>query len=60
MQLKFKRESSLGQSLFRRLIKFLLILIALLVSFFLLEKINFSSPSKDYKIDITNETIKLK
>ena len=60
MQLKFDRQSSIGQSLGRTMIKFLLILIVILVAFFLIEKISFPSPNKNINKDITNEIIKLK
>jgi hypothetical protein len=60
MQLKYNRQQSIGSSITRLLIKIVLILIVLLVSIFIIEKINFPSPKQDYKIDITNEIIKLK
>ena len=60
MQLKYNRQQSIGSSITRLLIKIVLILIILLVSIFIIEKINFPSPKQDYKIDITNEIKKLK
>ena len=60
MQLKYNRQPSIGSSITRLLIKIVLILIILLVSIFIIEKINFPSPKQDYKIDITNEIKKLK
>ena len=60
MQLKYNRQQSIGSSIARLLIKIVLILIVLLVSIFIIEKINFPSPKQDYKIDITNEIKKLK
>ena len=60
MQLKYNRQQSIGSSITRLLIKIVLILIVLLVSIFIIEKINFPSPKQDYKIDITNEIKKLK
>ena len=60
MQLKYNRQQSIGGSIARLLIKIVLILIMILVSIFIIEKINFPSPKQDYKIDITNEIKKLK
>ena len=60
MQLKLNRQKSIGQSLFRTTIKFVLFLILLITFFFVLEKVNFPSPNKKFNIDISNEIIKLK
>ena len=60
MQLKYNRQRSLGSSLARILVKFVLFLILVVVGIFLVEKINFPSPEQNYKIDITNENKKLK
>ena len=60
MQLKYNRQSSLGSSLGRILIKLILILIFVVAGIFLIEKIDFPSPGKNYKIDITDEIKKLK
>ncbi len=60
MQLKYNRQRSLGSSLARILVKFVLFLILVVVGIFLVEKINFPSPEQNYKIDITNEIKKLK
>ncbi len=60
MQLKYNRSQSLGSSIGRFLIKLALILFLLVVGIFVIEKINFPSPSKNYKIDITDEIKKLK
>ncbi len=43
----------------RILIKFIFLVIFLIVGIFLIEKINFPSPEKNYKIDISNEIKKL-
>ena len=59
MQLKYNRQQKLGSSIFRNLIKLLLIIIAFIFLIFLIEKINFPSPEKKYEIDITNEIKKL-
>ncbi len=60
MQLKYNRQRSLGSTLVRVLIKLVLILFLLIAGIFLIEKINFPSPNKNYKIDITDEIKKLK
>ena len=60
MQLKFKRQQSIGQSITKQIIKILLIIIFALFVIFLLEKINFPAPSEKIKIDISNEINKLK
>ena len=59
MQLKYNRQSSLGNSLVKTLIKFLLTIIIFIFAIFLVEKISFPSPEKKYEIDITNEIKKL-
>tara|TARA_X000000368_G_scaffold267820_1_gene212175 strand:+ start:71 stop:253 length:183 start_codon:yes stop_codon:yes gene_type:complete len=60
MQLKFHNQSSIGQSIGRKLIKALLVCLFLVFVVFLLDKVNFPSPKKNIKKDITNEIIKLK
>ncbi len=60
MQLKYNRKQSIGSSLVRFLIKLFLALIVIIGIIFLIEKINFPSPAKNYKIDITDEINKLK
>ena len=59
MQLKFNRQPSLGSSIVRTVIKLLLAIIVFIFAIFLIEKINFVSPKKNYEIDITNEIKKL-
>ncbi len=59
MQLKYNRQSSLGSSIIRTLIKLLLAIIVFIFVIFLIEKITFPSPEKKYEIDITNEIKKL-
>jgi len=59
MQLKYNRQKSLGSSLIITLIKLSLATIFLIIIIFLIEKINFPSPEKNYKIDTTNEIKKL-
>ena len=59
MQLKYNRQPNLGSSIGRILIKLILILFVVVIGIFLIEKIDFPSPEKNYKIDITNEINKL-
>ena len=59
MQLKYNRQSSLGSSIIKTLIKLLFLVIVFILVIFLIEKVNFPSPEKDYNIDITNEIKKL-
>ena len=59
MQLKYNRQTSFGKSLFKTILKLLLIIIIFIVSIFLIEKISFPSPEKKFNIDITNEIKKL-
>ena len=60
MQLKYNRQQSIGWSIGRMALKLFLILIVIIVAVFLIEKVNFPSPEKNYKIDITDEIKKLK
>ena len=60
MQLKYSRSQSIGSSIFKILVKVILILLIIVIGIFLIEKINFPSPKQNYKIDITNEIKKLK
>ena len=46
MQLKYNRQPSLGSSLFKTMIKLLLVIVILLFSIFLIEKVTFPSPEK--------------
>jgi len=59
MQLKYNRQSSLGSSIIKTLLKLLLLVVVLIFAIFLIEKISFPSPEKKYKIDVTNEIKKL-
>ena len=59
MQLKYNRQQSLGSSVVKTIIKLLFLFIIIIVSIFLIEKINFPSPEKKYDIDITNDIKKL-
>ncbi len=60
MQLKYNRSQSIGSSIFKILVRVILILLIIVIGIFLIEKINFPSPKQNYKIDITNEIKKLK
>tara|TARA_B100000242_G_C42844712_1_gene392307 strand:+ start:52 stop:231 length:180 start_codon:yes stop_codon:yes gene_type:complete len=59
MQLKYNRQSSIGSSLLKILVKLLLAVVIFIIAIFLIEKINFPSPEKNYNIDVTNEIKKL-
>tara|TARA_B100001027_G_C15989641_1_gene207745 strand:- start:289 stop:468 length:180 start_codon:yes stop_codon:yes gene_type:complete len=59
MQLKYNRQPSFGKSLFKTILKLLIIIIIFIISIFLIEKIKFPSPEKKFNIDITNEIKKL-
>lgn len=59
MQLKYNRQPSLGSSIIKILFKLLMAIIIFVVVIFLIEKINFPSPKKEYKIDVTDEIKKL-
>ena len=60
MQLKYNRQQGMGSIIAKLLIKIVLVLLVLIVGIFLIEKINFPSPEKNYKIDITDAIKKLK
>ncbi len=59
MQLKYNRQSSLGSSLIKIIIKLFLLVIFFILVIFLVEKINFPTPEKKYNIDITDDIKKL-
>ena len=59
MQLKYNRQSSLGNSLLKTFIKLLITIVISVIVIFLIEKINFPGPEKKFEIDITNEIKKL-
>ena len=59
MQLKYNRQSSLGNSLLRTFIKILFAIVIFIIAIFLIEKVNFPSPQKKYDIEITNDIKKL-
>ena len=59
MQLKYNRQPKIGNTLLRILIKTILLIVVIIFSIFLIEKIKFPSPEKKFKIDVTNEIKKL-
>ena len=59
MQLKYNRQPKIGNTIFRILIKITLLIVVIIFSIFLIEKIKFPSPEKKFKIDVTNEIKKL-
>mgnify|MGYP001401175320 CR=1 FL=1 len=59
MQLKYNRQPSLGNTLFKIIIKLLIVIVFFILAIFLIEKVNFPSPSKKYDIDLTNDIKKL-
>ena len=59
MQLKYNRQPKIGNTLFRILVKLILVIVVLVSAIFLIEKIKFPSPEKEFKIDVTNEIKKL-
>ena len=59
MQLKYNRQPKIGDTLFRILIKIILVIVVIIFSIFLIEKIKFPSPEKKFKIDVTDEIKKL-
>ena len=59
MQLKYNRQPSLGSTLIKTIIKLFILILIFIVDIFLIEKINFPSPEKNYNIDITDDIKKL-
>jgi len=59
MQLKYNRQSSIGSTIIRTLLKLFLLIVIFIFVIFLIEKINFPNPEKKYQIDVTNEIKKL-
>ena len=59
MQLKYNRQPKIGNTLFRILVKLILVIVVLVFAIFLIEKIKFPSPEKKFNIDVTNEIKKL-
>ena len=59
MQLKYNRQPGIGSSILKILVKLLFAIVIFIIAIFLIEKINFPSPEKNYNIDVTNEIKKL-
>ena len=59
MQLKYNRQTSIGSSIIKTLLKLFLVIVIFIFAIFLIEKISFPSPEKKYQIDVTNEIKKL-
>ena len=59
MQLKYNRQPSIGSSIIKTLFKILFAIVIFILAIFLIEKISFPSPKKNYQIDVTNEIKKL-
>ena len=59
MQLKYNRQPSIGSSIIKTLIKLLFAVLVFILVIFLIEKVNFPSPEKEFNIDITDEIKKL-
>ena len=59
MQLKYNRQQSFGSIVIKTIIKLFILIIFFIVAIFLIEKVNFPSPKKNYEINITNEIKKL-
>ena len=59
MQLKYNRQPKIGNTIFRILIKLILVIVVLVFTIFLIEKIKFPSPENKFKIDVTNDIKKL-
>ena len=59
MQLKYNRQSSIGSTIIRTLLKLFLLIVIFIFVIFLIEKIKFPNPEKKYQIDVTNEIKKL-
>tara|TARA_B100001996_G_scaffold45174_1_gene32615 strand:+ start:54 stop:236 length:183 start_codon:yes stop_codon:yes gene_type:complete len=60
MQYKFTKQSSLKQSLFKKVVQILIVCLAFTILVFVLDRFNFPSPKENIKKNITNEIIKLK
>ncbi len=59
MQLKYNRQPKIGNTLLKILLRIVLAIVIFIVAIFLIEKIQFPSPEKKFKIDVTNEIKKL-
>ena len=59
MQLKYNRQSGIGSSIVKNLVKLFLVIIIFVIAIFLIEKISFPTPKEKYQIDVTDEIKKL-
>ena len=59
MQLKYNRQPKIGNTLLKILLRIIFAIVIFIVAIFLIEKIQFPSPEKKFKIDVTNEIKKL-
>ena len=59
MQLKYNRQPKIGSTLLKILLRIIFAIVIFIVAIFLIEKIQFPSPEKKFKIDVTNEIKKL-
>ena len=59
MQLKYNRQSGIGSSIIKNLVKLFLVIIIFVIAIFLIEKISFPTPKEKYQIDVTDEIKKL-
>ena len=59
MQLKYNRQQSFGSIVIKTIIKLFILIFFFIAAIFLIEKVNFPSPEKKYKIDVTDEIKKL-
>jgi|TARA_B110000967_G_C18755586_1_gene495147 hypothetical protein len=60
MQFNYNSRLSSRTSIKKKIVKFFLFALALLLALFFLSKLNFPSPQQEFKKNITNEIIKLK
>jgi hypothetical protein len=60
MQFNYNNRLSSRTSIKKKIVKFFLFALALLLALFFLSKLNFPSPQQEFKKNITNEIIKLK
>ena len=59
MQLKYNRQPKIGNTIFKILLRLILVIVVFIFAIFLIEKVKFPSPEKKFQIDVTNEIKKL-
>ena len=52
MQLKYNRQTSLGSSIIKTLVKLLLLIVVFIFVIFLIEKVNFPTQKKNIKLTL--------